>query len=130
MINRRFLWYLQLVQISEHTLFSSLSKTLGKYKDSNDVKIICLYVKNILHLSKILYNMKTITLFPFLLFSCSFQDNHKVLSESDKIIRVYDVNENLLIENNTGISEKNKSDKIIRVYDVNENLLTENIVGQ
>ncbi|MDA9892542.1 hypothetical protein N9V60_01300 [Flavobacteriaceae bacterium] len=74
--------------------------------------------------------MKTITLFPFLLFSCSFQDNHKVLSESDKIIRVYDVNENLLIENNTGISEKNKSDKIIRVYDVNENLLTENIVGQ
>jgi hypothetical protein len=74
--------------------------------------------------------MKTITLFSFLLFSCSFQKNHKVLSEYDKIIRIYDMNENLITENNTGISEKNKSDKIIRVYDMNENLLTENIVGQ
>lgn len=46
--------------------------------------------------------MKTTTLFSFLLFSCSFQNNHIVLSESDKIIRVYDMNENLLTENIVG----------------------------
>ena len=74
--------------------------------------------------------MKTITLFSIILFSCSFQKNPKVLSESDRIIRVYDMNENLLTENITGVSEKSKLDRIIRVYDMNENLLSENIVGQ
>ena len=46
--------------------------------------------------------MKTITLFTILLFSCSIQENSNVLSESDRIIRDYDMNENLLTENIVG----------------------------
>ena len=49
--------------------------------------------------------MKTITLFTILLFSLckkSIQENSNVLSESDRIIRVYDMNENLLTENIVG----------------------------
>lgn len=67
-----------------------------------NVKYFCLYVKNNIHLSKIFYIMKTITLFSIIIFSCSFQKISKVLSESDRIIRVYDMNENLLTENIVG----------------------------
>ena len=74
--------------------------------------------------------MKSITLlFITFLSSCSFQETPNNKTDLDKIVRVYDMNENLLNENIIGGSENIENQQIVRVYDMNENLLIEDIVG-
>ena len=74
--------------------------------------------------------MKSITLlYITFLSSCSFQETPNNKTDLDKIVRVYDMNENLLTENIIDGSENIENQQIVTVYDMNDNLLTENIVG-